>query len=188
MTTKLLKVFKETAVPATWVADAIYFITATNANFTECYVTSSTAVPRRIPNESDINSMIAAGISSANELVIVSDITERNALLPLTTVKNVFVKNATGDSTVVSGGAYYLYDPVTSTWIKTSEAESLDVVLQWSSIQGGPTSSPTQIDGAVTNSHTHTNKTQLDKVGEDGSGNLTYNGTLPYTGWETTNW
>lgn len=188
MTTKLLKVFKETGVPSTWIADAIYFIKSANVNYTECYVTSSTGVPRRIPNESDINSMIAANIASSNELAIVADITARNALLPLTTVKNVYVKNATGDSTVASGGAYYLYDPTTSTWIKTSEAESLDVVLQWNNIQGKPTSTSAQIDSAVANSHTHSNKTQLNKISEDANGNFIYNGILPYTGWETTNW
>lgn len=187
MTNTELKIFRETAVPTTWAAYSIYFITASNANYVECYVTSSTGVPRRIPRESDILAMIAAGISAANELVIVENIAARNALLPLTVAKNVYVKDATGDATVASGGAYYLYDPATLTWIKTSEAENLDIVLSWSNITGRPTSTPTQIDAAVANSHTHSNKTQIDKIGEVG-GNLAYNGNLPYTGWESITW
>lgn len=63
----------------------------------------------------------------------------------------------------------------------------MDVALTWANITGKPTSTVAQIDAAVANSHTHTNKTQLDKVGETG-GNLTYNNSLPYTGWETTTW
>jgi hypothetical protein len=187
MTTKLLKVFKETSVPSTWVEDAIYFIQASGSTYMEIYTTSNTAVPKRLINEADITSMIAAGITASQELKIVADIAARNALTP-TNVTAVYVVDATGDATVSSGGAYYLYNPSTSTWIKTAEAESLDIVLNWSSIQGRPNSTPSQIDAAVAATHTHANKTQLDKIGEDTNGNVTYNGTLPYTGWETANW
>lgn len=188
MTTKLYKIFKETSVPVSWVANSVYFVThATNSDITECYVTSSTGIPRRILNEADITSLIASQITSANELKIVADITARNALAP-TKVMAVYVINATGDGTVTSGGAYYLFNPTGSAWIKTGEGESMDVSLTWANITGKPSSTPAQIDSAVSNSHTHANKTQLDKVGEDGGGNLTYNSTLPYTGWETTNW
>lgn len=187
MTTQVFRVYKETSVPATWTPNSLYFIQATNVNYVECYITSSSGTPRRVPNEADITALIAAQISSASELQIVADIAARNALTP-TSVKAVYVTNATGDTTVTSGGAYYLYNPSNTTWIKTAEAENMDVVLQWNNIQGKPTSTPAQIDAAVTNTHIHTNKTQLDKVGEDGSGNFTYNSQLPYTGWETTNW
>lgn len=187
MTNKILKIFKETAIPSTWVADAIYFINSVSSTYLEIYVTSSSGVPDRLINESDIQALINTAVTSQAELVIVSDITARNAL-SLTTTKAVYVQNAIGDNTVTSGGAYYLYNPSNSTWIKTAEAESMDMTLSWSNISGRPTSTPSQIDTAVTNSHTHTNKTQLDKIGQDGNGNLTYNSVLPYTGWETTTW
>lgn len=186
MTNKILKIFKETAVPSTWVADAIYFINTTSSLYLEIYVTSSAGVPDRLINELDIKALITSAVAAQTELAIVSDITARNALNP-TTTKAVYVQNATGDATVSSGGAYYLYNPTTFTWIKTAEAESMDVALTWANITGKPTSTVAQIDAAVANSHTHTNKTQLDKVGETG-GNLTYNNSLPYTGWETTTW
>jgi hypothetical protein len=185
--TKEFKVFKETAVPSTWVPDAVYFIQASGSTYMEIYTTSNTGLPKRLINEGDITSMIAAGITASQELKIVANIAARNALNPTTTLA-VYVTDATGDATVKVGGAYYLYNPTTSTWIKTAEAESLDVVLAWNSIEGRPNSTPAQIDAAVANSHTHANKTQLDKIGEDANSNVTYNGKLPYTGWETTNW
>ena len=84
--------------------------------------------------------------------------------------------DASADATVASGAATYVYDFGNTTWVKISEAESLDVVLDWSNIQNGPSSSPAAIDAAVADSHTHANKTQLDKIGENGDGNLTYDG------------
>jgi hypothetical protein len=116
---------------------------------------------------------------------IVADIAARNALV-LTKNTQVLVLDATGDSTVTSGAATYLYRVSTTSWIKISEAESLDLVLQWANIQGKPTSSPSAIDTAVSNSHTHTNKTQLDKIGENPDGHFTYNSALPKIGWEGT--
>lgn len=187
MTNKLMKVYKETAVPTVWEPDAIYFIKSVSMTYMEIYTTSVTGVPQRLINKTDIEALIASEISSANELIIVADIAARNALNP-TKIINVYVEDATGDATVTSGGAYYLYKLSNSTWIKTAESESLDVILNWSAIQGKPTSSPASIDAAVANSHTHNNLTQLNKIAEDGNGNMTYNGSLPYTGWETTNW
>jgi hypothetical protein len=51
----------------------------------------------------------------------------------------------------------------------------MDLIVNWADIQNKPTSSVADIDDAVTKKHTHTNKTQLDKVGEDGNGYFTYN-------------
>ena len=42
----------------------------------------------------------------------------------------------------------------------------MDAVVQWSNINGRPTSSVAQIDSAVTNSHTHSNKAVLDATQE----------------------
>lgn len=47
------------------------------------------------------------------------------------------VINATGDPTVKSGWAQYIYQ--TDKWIKIAENESLDVILTWASITGKPT-------------------------------------------------
>jgi len=186
-----LKVFRETALPGTLVPYAIYLIApASDPTLVEIVVTNADATANRhVINKTDIQGMIDASMAGAgaSDLAIVADIAARNALAPSGNLY-VYVQDATGDATVASGGATYLYNHATTTWIKVSEAESMDVVLQWTNIQGGPASTPANIDDAVTKRHAHSNKTQLDKIDEDGSGNLTYNGNLPVTGWASTGW
>ena len=97
--------------------------------------------------------------TGTKECDVVADITARNALSPFKGLR-VYVVNATGDATVASGGADYIHDG--SAWIKTGEAESMDVVVDWANLTNKPTSSVANIDASVTNSHTHSNKTLLD--------------------------
>jgi hypothetical protein len=184
-----LKVFKETALPGTLEANSIYFISDSgNANFVEIYVTGTTGtVSRHVSTRADIQTMIDNSMAAINELTIVANIAARDALAPTKTMY-VYVENATGDATVSSGGATYLYKLSNTTWIKVSEAESLDVVLNWSAIQGKPTSSAANIDSAVSASHSHANKTQLDLVGQNGGGELTYNSVQVKTEWGNTGW
>jgi hypothetical protein len=184
------KVFKETALPGTLQPHSVYFIApAGETNLLEVYVTnaSASAPVRHVLNKTEVQTMIDASIASSNELTIVADIAARNALTP-TRAQYVYVINATGDATVASGGATYLYNTSGSTWIKVSEAESLDVTVTWASITGKPTSTPAQIDTAVANSHTHTNKTQIDLIGQNAGGEMTYNGTQVKTEWSSTGW
>ena len=195
--TQALKIFRETALPGSLDAYSIYMIAPSAAgmeDYVEMYVTDSSGNPRRIINRSDIDTMIGDAIGAANELSIVADIAARDVFIaPGTTTgyaKYVYVVDATGDITVASGGATYLYNPAVgvAAWIKISEAESLDLVIDWADIQNGPLSSTTDIDDAVDKRHSHTNKTQLDNIDEDANGLLTYNGVLPLTGWQSTSW
>jgi microcystin-dependent protein len=71
-------------------------------------------------------------------LQIVNTIAERNALTPTVNLP-VYVKNATGDPTVTTGGAFYLYELATLTWIKLSEMESMEIVQSWANVTGKPT-------------------------------------------------
>lgn len=170
------QIFKETALPGTLVANGIYLITGSNPNYVEMYVTDNAGVAtRRIPTEADIQSLINASLSGLSALEVVADITARDALT-LTENTQVLVLDASADPTVASGAATYVWDNANTTWVKISEAESLDVVLDWANIQNGPSSSPAAIDAAVANSHTHSNKTELDKIDEDGNGHMTYDG------------
>lgn len=178
MTDAIFQVQKLTAVPTTPTTPHTLFLVALPDKPThmEVYMSDKTGtLARRTLSESDVQAMIATALSSANQVTIVADINARNSL----TNKNgtVYVKNATADSTVKKGGAYYLYDTQASSWIKISEAESMDVALTWASLAGKPTSTPQAIDLAVTNSHTHANATQLDKIGEI-DGKLAYDGKL----------
>ena len=180
---------KLTAVPTLPCAPNTVFFVAPQGkpNYIEIYVSNSAGTAlKRLLTDVDIQSLIDASISGlAGEMPIVADIAARNALV-LTKNTQVLVLDATGDSTVASGAATYLYRVSATSWIKLSEAESLDLISQWANIQGKPTSSPSAIDTAVSNSHTHTNKTQLDKIGENADGLFTYNNSLPKTGWEGT--
>jgi len=170
------QIFKETTLPGSLVSNGIYLITATNANHVEMYVSDNTgATARRIPTEADIGILISNAIASANALEVVADITARDALAPSSNV-TVLVLDASADATVASGAATYIWDNANTSWEKISEAESMDVVLQWANIIGGPTSSPAAIDAAVGASHSHANITELDKISEDVDGDPTYDG------------
>lgn len=181
------KIYRETVLPGTLQNDSLYVIAPGGTpNYIELYAVNSTGQVRRIPTDADITAKINAALSSVSELVIVATIAARNALAP-TVAKYVFVTDATADVTVQSGGATYLFNPTGSVWIKISEAEGLDAVLNWSNIVAKPASTPAQIDAAVTATHSHTNKTELDQIGES-AGEMTYNGAFVKTQWSSTGW
>ena len=74
------------------------------------------------------------------EIRIAANIAARNAMTGLFAGLSVYVTDATADSTVSSGGAWYLYNG--TSWIKTAESESMDMVLQWANVQGKPSTFP----------------------------------------------
>lgn len=177
-----------TALPGVLLGDALYAVTS-GADKLELYITNNDgSLARRVINEADVQALIdAAQLSGADALEVVDDIAARDAL-SLTANALVLVLDASADATVTAGAATYAYRHSTTSYIKISEHESLDVTLSWANITGKPTSSAAAIDSAVANSHTHANKTQLDKIDEDVDGNLTYDGALPHIGWDTNNW
>ncbi len=79
-----------------------------------------------------LDSLPSGGGSNAK---VVADITARDAL---TTEEGLiaYVMDATGDSTVTAGGASYIYDG--SNWVKISEFESMDMIIDWTDIQNKP--------------------------------------------------
>lgn len=190
MANNLLKIFKETALPGSLQPNSVYLVAPSSSNYVEMYVTGTSAsTVRRVISEADVQAMIDAstGGSGADKLLVVADIAARDALT-LTENTLVLVKDATADPTVSVGAATYIYDAALTTYTKIAEYESLDLTLSWSNIVGKPTSSVIDIDDAVTKRHSHTNMTQLNKVGEDGNGNFTYNGQYPDAGLSSQNW
>lgn len=183
------KIFRETALPAQLEPYALYVIAPTaKPNYIELYATNSTGtVARRIIQDTDVQALIDASLEGIAGIEVVDNIAARNALTPTTNLQ-VVVIDASADPTVTAGSATYIYRLATTSWIKISESESMDVVLNWDNIVGKPTSTASQIDTAVSNSHTHSNKTQLDKIGEDVNGNLTYSNALPVTAWASVGW
>ena len=118
---------------------------------------------------------------------VVANIDERDALSPIETTM-VLVADASGDETVTTGGATYVYNPATLTWTKIGKIESMDLVLSWSNITGRPNSSVADIDDAVQKKHSHSNINELNKIGQDVEGNLTYGGNYPHIGLDLVNW
>jgi len=171
-----MKIRKVTSLPGTFEPSTLYLVQSADAGLMEIYVSSSDgATARHVISKSEITSMITSALAGFDTAQLVADIAARDALSP-TTITEVLVIDATADPTVDAGAATYIYDPNTSTWIKISEAESMDVVLQWANIVGRPTSLVADIDDAVSKRHTHANKAVLDDINADINENLTYKG------------
>lgn len=184
------QVRKETALPGSLTPHTIYFVApAARPDFVEVYVSNAAGTAtRRIIDQPAIQAMIDAAVAAGSGgAIIVDDIAARDAITP-DNAQQVYVVDASADTTVTSGGATYIYRASNTTWIKQSEAESLDLSLAWASITGRPSSTPAAIDAAVANSHTHANATELNKIGEDGEGNFTYDGVQPHIAWDSTGW
>lgn len=180
-----VKFFKVNVLPGTLQSDSWYLVS--NGTYAETYVTDSAGTAKMVGNSTMINNLIAAQLTGLSQTYIVADITARNTLTA-TLNRNAVIQviNATGDATVASGGATYLWDDANNISVKISEFESMDVALNWSSIIGRPTSTPGAIDAAVSNSHTHTNITVLNLFTDVG-GVANYNGDA-IKNWNTVNW
>jgi len=174
------------ALPATLVASTLYLVKATSSDHFEMVMsTKDGQTSRRVINATDVQSMVNSAVTSVNTFQVVADIAARDAM-SLSVNTQVIVLNATGDTSVTSGSAGYVYKADTSTWHKMFETEAMDIVLNWASIVGGPTSAPAAIDNAVSKTHSHTNLVVLDLLGKDADGNLTYNGAVVSTVSSTT--
>ena len=173
------KIFKETSVPASMVANSIYLIAPeSNPDHLEIYVTNNAGdASRHTKTVAEIQNMIDSTLAThVTGAEFVADIAERDALTGVLNAQQVIVEDATGDATVSSGAATYLYKESTDDWIKLTEHESLDVVLSWAALQDKPVSTAASIDIAVSNTHTHSNKAQLDQYNQDADGAPVYAG------------
>ncbi len=118
-----------------------------------------------------------AAISGQTVTKVVADIAARDALADVKIGDQVWVIDATDDESVVTGAAKYIFQSETDGWVKTAEAESMDVVTSWEDIEGKPDSAVADIDDAVSKKHEHANKTDvLDKLSV-ADGKLQLNGS-----------
>ncbi|MDE7065367.1 MAG: hypothetical protein K2O70_07860 [Desulfovibrionaceae bacterium] len=112
---------------------------------------------------------LEAALSGQSGTHVVSDIAARDDIAAPKVGDQAWVIDATADSTVSKGGAKYIYQSEEAGWVKTAEAESMDVVLKWANVQDKPTATVLEIDDAVTKKHDHANKADvLDKLGVSG--------------------
>ena len=137
----------------------------------------------------DANGFVPTANINPSILAITTEFANIAAMLASTDVEAgqlVWVNDASADTTVTSGWAVYRkkvgtgidYTELTG-WTKVAESESLDVVVDWANIQNKPSSTVAQIDQAVADDHTHSNKAQLDLIGFDSTTSRpTYNSNL----------
>jgi hypothetical protein len=185
-----IKFAKVATLPATLAPSTVYMVAPTGSSIDELqiYVSSNDGLSsRHIPTHNEIATMISTAVNSYSSAVVVADVAARNALAP-SVVTIALVLDATADTSVANGAATYVYNPVTTSWTKIAEYESLDVTLQWANIQGKPTSSSAVIDQAVADSHTHANKAVLDLVTADANDELMYKGAHVAARLETSAW
>ena len=182
-----LKFFQVLALPGVLQPNALYFVL--NGGYTETYLTSSQAVAKAVGNSAMINALITAALGTFSTLVHVATIAARDTAAGNAQNNTIYlVTDATGDATVKTGAALYFYDKAAGTQTKVAEYESMDVVVQWGSINGRPNSTAAAIDQAVGNSHTHANMSTLNGL-SDNAGQLYYGGK-PVNGadWAATDW
>lgn len=99
---------------------------------------SQTQINNFLSNKADlVNGKIPASqINLTGKIKVVGNIAARDALPDLSEGDECWVTDASADETVTAGAARYLYDGVG--WVKTAEAESLDVITAWENIQNKP--------------------------------------------------
>lgn len=185
-----VRFFKVTTLPGSLQPDSFYFVE--NGSYAESYLTNSSGVARAVGNSAMINALISEALANwsgaASTVQIVADIAARDALIAtLEANAMILVIDATADPTVDAGSALYAYDATAEVTYKVAEYESMDVVLQWADIVGGPTSTPAQIDNSVSLAHSHSNKATLDLLGADADG-LLFSGQGVTTRWTNNNW
>lgn len=102
-------------------------------------------------------STLARAVSGQTVTYVVADIAARDALTDLHVGDQAWVKDASADDTVDAGAAKYIYEGdvddegviTNGKWVKTAEAESMDMVFKWADLQDKPTSTVEDIDAAV---------------------------------------
>lgn len=189
------QIHRVTSLPTKLVAGAIYLVApAGKDDYVEMYVINNAGdKARRIIKEEDITALIQTQIRQNQaapiiEVKVVENYRELQKLGGDDTAVFVYVKDATGSDSVTIGGALFAKTPGVDTgWTKISETESMDLVLDWDSIQGKPNKTAQEIEEAVTQKHTHENLEVLNKLADD-AGNLTYGGKAISTQWITTDW
>lgn len=116
-------------------------------------------------------SSLSGAVSGQTKTYVVEDISARDALTGMKVGDQAWVKDATGDDTVKTGAAKYIYEGQDAGWVKTSEAESMDMVINWADVQGTD-----DVKAAVAKAHEHANKADvLDKLSA-ADGKLKFNG------------
>ncbi len=176
-----LKFQKVLVLPTTFTPNTIYIVGNGEVNnVAGMYVSDLTGTTVRsivdVAFTSDLINNMLSEINSGRTFVVdtYSDLSTVDTNL----YTMAMVIDATGDVSVNSGAALYVYRQTTTSWVKISETESNDLVFDWQYLQNKPNATKEEIDAAVAASHTHNNSEVLNKIGEDQEGNITFNNVV----------
>lgn len=172
-----LNIKKLNALPSTFEPSTLYFVRDAEGYLNVSFSNQAGTAVSTIVTIADIRDEVANSLGAYNNLTVYNTYAEMTAATP-TKPEFAFVVDASGDTTVTSDSAFYIFN---STWTKVSEFESMDVSLHWDNIIGKPTSTPAQIDAAVAVAHSHANAAVLDGFSEDPTLGLMYKGEEVYT-------
>jgi len=173
----MINFHKVTSLPGQLEVNSFYFVE--NGNYAESYVTDDAGVAKSVGNSAMINALIASQLSTfdGGGIKDYADIPARDADQPnLDKNTMCMVYDASADSEVSGSSAMYYYDNSADTFTLVADYESLNISLDWNTLINKPLSTVDQIDSAVSNSHSHSNKSVLDDL-SDSSGVLQYKGS-----------
>ena len=183
-------IMRVTSLPSTITPSTMYILKQPTSQVAEVYFSNNNG-SQLVPGITEqfitdkFASLLATGMG---EIQIVETINDRNRV-----TKNgnslIIVIDATGDEFGSTGTVLYLYRAINSSYFRVSVFDgSGDGVssggggaggpVWWGSILGKPSSTPVQIDDAVSKAHTHSNQTTLDRIGVTADGVLTVDGTV----------
>lgn len=195
----ILKVFKVNDLPTDVEANSIYIKKDSNYESFEnginiCVSDKAGQIHRLMTNSemhTAVSKIAARVLANKSSISIVESYTDLNSLSP-DNGDSAYVKDASSDATVNSGGAYYIYSSASGNWIKTAEAESMDITIRWEDIADKPSSSTTDIDDAVAQRHTHENMAVLNSLGVETTKSrekvLTLNDQYIHITWDKSEW
>ena len=181
------KIVRVTTLPSTITPSTMYILKTPTSAIAEVYFSNndgSVLVPG-ITEQFITDSFASLLASGMGQIEIVENINERNRAN-----KNgnclIMVIDATGDEFGSTGTVLYLYRAINSSYFRVSSFDGTNDAINggtvgtiwWDTIQGRPTSTPEQIDQAVADSHTHSNKSVLDRIGVTADGVLTVDGNI----------
>ena len=181
---KYLNIAKVSALPQALASQTMYLVDGGDSNL-EIHVTSNDGSKTlHVPTRTEIDSLIGTAIAGFQSIRVVPDYLSMTGLIAESRSMVVMVLDATGDTTVTTGGAAYILEatgtaeaPGANIYkIYEFEALSENFRLDWENIIGRPTSSAADVDDAVAKRHSHANINDLNRIGHNADNMLTIDG------------
>lgn len=163
-------------LPAEPTPNTMYIIRPSDGEFVSVVFTGfDPSDPARLMTVDDVSSVVESAIEQAAtesaEVFFVDNITAMWALAPMGNAI-AYVADTSGDPTAVNAKGAYIYHREAGLWVAMPSGAD---EIKWTDIVGRPNSTAAQIDAAVQASHTHSNKSVLDRI-SDVDGTLKYRG------------